>query len=76
MEYARFGARAGIFPLAWEGPIRALGVSLVAIAAIVASLAVVRHRHDEDRRADTQPSPERVPAAIDLDLDGIRAAGL
>ncbi|HEX5520224.1 MAG TPA: hypothetical protein VFX29_00960 [Longimicrobiaceae bacterium] len=53
-----------------------MGVSLVAIAAIVASLAVVRHRAADERRADAAPAPQRTPAASGLDLDGIRAAGL
>ncbi len=61
-------------PLATEEPIRALGVSLVAIAAIVASLTVVRQRQEE-RRTDDRVRPEPSPAAVDLDLDGIRAAG-
>jgi len=47
-------------------------VSLVAIAAIVASLTVARHRQEE-RRSDENPGQEPKPAAVDL--DGIRAAG-
>jgi hypothetical protein len=47
-------------------------VSLVAIAAIVASLTVVRNRQEE-RRSDENPALEPSPAAVDL--DGIRAAG-
>lgn len=62
-------------PLATEEPIRALGVSLVAIAAIVASLTVVRQQRQEERRAGDNVGPEPSPAAVDLDLDGIRAAG-
>lgn len=57
-------------------PIRALGVSLVAIAAVVATLTVARQRSEE--RA-TQPEPDsagRVPAAPPLDLDAIRSAGM
>lgn len=52
-----------------------MGVSLVAIAAIVASLAVARQRHEEGRAEPPQPAPERSPAAPALDLEGIRAAG-
>jgi hypothetical protein len=47
---------------------------LVAVAAIVASMTVVRHRH-EQRGAERQPPPETPPATARLDLDGIRAAG-
>jgi hypothetical protein len=52
--------------------IRALGVSLVAIAAIVASLTVVKQR-TEERGSDESPRQEPPQAAVDL--DGIRAAG-
>ncbi len=55
-----------------EEPIRALGVSLVAIAAIVASMTVVRQRQEERRPSDPV-KPDASPAAVDL--DGIRAAG-
>jgi len=61
------------FSLATEVPIRALGVSLVAIAAIVASLTVVRQRQEERRTDDDTKTEPATPAAVDL--DGIRAAG-
>jgi hypothetical protein len=50
-----------------------LGVSLVAVAAIVASLAVVRQRQDEPVRVRERRS-EPSPAAVDLDQ--LRNAGL
>jgi hypothetical protein len=47
-------------------------VSLVAVAAVVVSLAVVKQR-----QADRQPEADTVPdgAAAEVDLEGIRAAG-
>jgi uncharacterized membrane protein len=51
-----------------------LGVSLVAIAAIVASLTVVRQRQEEPGREKAK-RPDYSPAAIDLDLEQLRAAG-
>jgi len=59
-----------------EELIRTLGVSLVAIAAIVASLAVVRQRQEDAVRREPEPQPARSPAAVKLDLDQIRSAGL
>ena len=56
-----------------EALIRTLGVSLVAVAAIVASLAVVRQRQDEPVRVRERRS-EPSPAAVDLDQ--LRNAGL
>jgi hypothetical protein len=47
-----------------------LGVSLVAVAALVASFAVVIQRQDEPDRRRAEPSP---PA---IDLDQLRNAGL
>ncbi len=49
-------------------------MSLVVVAVILASLAVVRYRHDV-RAAEPQPAPEPAPAAAELDLNGIRTAG-
>jgi hypothetical protein len=60
-------------PVIAEAPIRTLGVSLVAIAAIVASLTVVRQRQDQPERAK-EKRPETSPAAVDLDQ--LRNAGL
>ncbi len=76
MENAILGVRKhpSSPPRVPEDLIRALSVSLVAVAAIVASLAMVRYRLD-DRRAETQPAPEGAHAAAELDLDGIRSAG-
>lgn len=61
-------------PSTREALIRTLGVSLVAVAAIVASLTLVRQRQEipaphKDKR------PEHSPAAVDLDLELLRAAG-
>jgi hypothetical protein len=53
---------------------RTLAVSLVGIAAVVVSLAIVRHRHDlVIPPADDVPEP--APPAVDFDLDKIRSAG-
>jgi hypothetical protein len=51
-----------------------LGVSLVAVAAIVASLTLVRQRQELPVR-DKDKRPEHSPAAVDLDLEQLRAAG-
>jgi hypothetical protein len=56
-----------------EAPIRTLGVSLVAIAAIVASLTVVRQLQEQPERTK-EKRPEIPPAAVDLDQ--LRNAGL
>ncbi|CAN5351180.1 hypothetical protein BH23GEM4_BH23GEM4_13950 [soil metagenome] len=56
-----------------EEPIRTLGVSLVAVAAIVASLTVVRQR--QEVRGDKEVRPGPSPTTVDIDLDGLRAAG-
>ena len=57
-----------------EAPIRALSVSLLAVAAIAASLVLTRNRQERE------PSGELVPAGEDMTagqpLDAIRAAGL
>jgi hypothetical protein len=51
-----------------------LGVSLVAVAAIVASLTLARQRQDIPVR-DKGKRSEHSPAAVDLDLEQLRAAG-
>jgi hypothetical protein len=51
-----------------------LGVSLVAIAAIVASLTVARQRQEVPSRFK-EKRQEHSPAAVDLDLEQLRAAG-
>lgn len=59
-----------------EARIRTLGVSLIAIAAIVASLTVVRQRQDVARLAEGEKGPQITPATSRLDLDQLRAAGM
>jgi len=49
-----------------------LGVSLIAIAAVVASLTIVRQRQEEPSREKVK-RPEHSPAAVDLEQ--LRAAG-
>ena len=61
-------------PSSGEALIRTLGVSLIAIAAIVASLSVARQRQDSARLPDEEKGPQ--PAASRLDLDQLRAAGM
>lgn len=58
-----------------EARIRTLGVSLIAIAAIVASLTVAKQRH-ETRAPEEEKGPQPAPAAARLDLDQLRAAGM
>jgi hypothetical protein len=65
--------RATAAPNRWEAPIRTLSVSLVAVAAIAASLLLTRSR-DEADITDIVPAGENVPARIKL--DAIREAGL
>jgi hypothetical protein len=60
--------------LTGEALIRTLGVSLIAIAAIVASLTVARQRQDSARLPEEEKGPQ--PAAARLDLDQLRAAGM
>jgi hypothetical protein len=59
-----------------EVAIRTLGVSLVAVAALAASMTLVRQRN-EQRSPESPPVPDdAAPAALDLNLDAIRSAGL
>ena len=67
------GARRAALLSRSEAPIRTLGVSLVAIAAVVASLTVVRQLQEQPDRAKDK-RPEISPAAVDLDQ--LRNAGL
>jgi hypothetical protein len=56
-----------------------LGVSLVAIAAVVASLTLVRNRSEVRRHVDDPGREPASPAAArdrNLDLDELRSAGL
>ena len=57
-----------------EALIRTLGVSLVAIAAVVASLTLVRQRPQERKPGEGMRLEPFSPAAVDLDQ--LRAAGL
>lgn len=57
----------------WEAPIRTLSVSLVAVAAIAASLLIVRSREEHDPTG-LVPAGENAP--VRLRLDAIREAGL
>jgi hypothetical protein len=59
-----------------EALIRTLGVGLIAIAAIVASLAVARQRLEEPGASDLEKGPRIVPASARLDLDQLREAGM
>jgi hypothetical protein len=52
-----------------------LGVSLVAVAAIVASLTIARQRQEEAPVRERGRRQEHSPAAVDLDLEQLRAAG-
>lgn len=53
---------------------RTLGVTIVIVAAIAASLTLARQRQPE-RVTGTEPDPGVAPA-LDADLDAIRSAGL
>lgn len=65
--------RASAAPNRWEAPIRTLSVSLVAVAAIAASLLLTRSREESDVTGIV-PAGENTPAH--LRLDAIREAGL
>jgi hypothetical protein len=65
--------RAADVPHPWEAPIRTLSVSLVAVAAIAASLLLSRSREESDITG-IMPAGENAP--IHLKLDAIREAGL
>jgi hypothetical protein len=52
-----------------------LGVGLIAIAAIVASLTVVK-RHEEAHESEGEKRPQLIPVQPRLDLDQLRAAGM
>ena len=56
------------------GLIRTLSVSLVAVAAIAASLLLTREREETEDNRRLVPAGETLPAR--LKLDAIRAAGL
>lgn len=63
-------------PSSREALIRTLGVSLIAIAAIVASLTVARQRQEEAPAPEGEKRPQHSPTASRLDLDQLRAAGM
>lgn len=64
--------RASAAPNPWEAPIRTLSVSLVAVAAIAASLLLTRTREEADV-LDIPNAGENAP--VRLKLDAIREAG-
>ncbi|HEX2078193.1 MAG TPA: hypothetical protein VHG08_10810 [Longimicrobium sp.] len=53
-----------------------MGVSLIAIAAIVASLTVARQRQEEASAPEGEKRPQHSPTQSRLDLDQLRAAGM
>jgi hypothetical protein len=57
-----------------EALIRTLSVSLVAVAAIAASLLLTREKEEAEDTSRLVPAGENTPAR--LKLDAIRAAGL
>lgn|SRR5690606_12423454 len=57
-----------------ETPIRTLGVSILAVAAVAASLIIARGRDEQDPTASLIPAGESQPA--EQSLAAIRAAGL
>lgn len=59
-----------------EALIRTLGVGLIALAAIVASLTVVKQRQEEARPSEGEKRPQNSPASSRVDLDQLRAAGM
>jgi hypothetical protein len=59
-----------------EALIRTLGVGLIALAAIVASLTVVKQRQEEARPPEGEKRPQNLPASPRVDLDQLRAAGM
>lgn len=59
-----------------EALIRTLGVGLIALAAIVASLSVVKQRQEEARLPEGEKRPQHLPASSGVDLDQLRAAGM
>ncbi len=56
------------------GPIRTLSVSLLAVAAVAASIIVSRQR--QERLPTTRENPAGETQPVVLSLDAIRAAGL
>ena len=61
--------------LSQEEPIRTLGIGLVAIAAVMASLTIAWQRN-EARELEPQPAPGGEPITLGMNLDAIRTAGL
>ena len=59
-----------------EVPIRSLAVGLLAVAAIAASLTLVRQRPEHREVAPLAPVPDGRPSPPELNLEAIRTAGL
>jgi hypothetical protein len=49
---------------------------LIALAAIVASLTVVKQRQEEEQPQEGEKRPQHSPASSRVDLDQLRAAGM
>jgi hypothetical protein len=60
-------------PVTCEVPIRTLTISVVAVAAIAASLLLVKSRDENQAPADAPPGADQSARA---ELDALRAAGL
>jgi len=58
----------------WDVAMRAVPMGLVAMAAVVTSVAVVLQRLEASRTGPA-PQPGAATSPFVLDLDGIRAAG-
>lgn len=59
-----------------EAHIRTLGVGLIALAAIVASLTVVKRQEEEALPQEGEKRPQHLPASSSVNLDQLRAAGM
>ncbi|MGH7444741.1 MAG: hypothetical protein ACREKM_07690 [Longimicrobiales bacterium] len=70
----RGGRRIGCHQQRRETPIRTLSFSILAVAAVAASLIITRGREEQDAGAGLLPAGETLPAH--QSLDAIRAAGL
>ncbi len=49
---------------------------MIALAAIVASLTVVKQRQEEARPSEGEKRPQNLHASTRVDLDQLRAAGM
>lgn len=59
-----------------EALIRTLSVGLIALAAIVASLSVVKQRQEDALPPEGEKRPQHLPASSSVNLDQLRAAGM